>query len=134
MASGVRPVGELAVELEGGTAEGQPWLRVVVSGEMEMLCQRCLEALRVPVAVDSRLTVREAVVEPDGELEWTVEDIGDDVVVDGPLDVAVLVEDEVLLQLPMVALHRACEQAGSDSVGQMGSSPFAALAAWRRFN
>ena len=134
MASGVQPVGELAVELEGGTADGEPWLQVVVNGELEMLCQRCLEALRVPVAVDSRLTVREAVVEPDGELEWTVEDIGDDVVVDGPLDVAVLVEDEVLLQLPMVVLHRACEQAGSESVGQVESSPFAALAAWRRFN
>ena len=26
-----------------------------------------MEALRVPVAVDSRLTVREAVVEPDGD-------------------------------------------------------------------
>ena len=43
------------------------------------------------------------------------------------MDVAAIVEDEVILALPMVPMHASCE-AGFVHAGRENRSPFAALA------
>ncbi len=102
---------------------GHPSLRVRVEGRVVMACQRCLEPVELVIAVDSNLEMREALDE--------IEDANDDVdrVLAGKsMDAATLVEDEVLLELPMVARHDACESINDDPSGAKRASPFAALA------
>lgn len=133
-AAGVRPEGELTVELRGGETDGKPWLQIVVAGELKMVCQRCLEVLAVSLAIDNRLMVRATASDQHDDAEWTVEDIDDELIGSGPLDIGDVVEDEILLEIPMVALHDACDEASGAAVGQQKSSPFAALQALRRVN
>ena len=46
----------LGYHLRGGRAgNGKPCLWLSVRGSIDLLCQRCLEPLRVPVAIDAEL-------------------------------------------------------------------------------
>ncbi|MFN0303601.1 MAG: YceD family protein [Burkholderiales bacterium] len=102
---------------------GHPSLRVRVDGRVMMACQRCLEPVELVVAVNSDLEMREAL----DEIEGADDDV-DRVLAGKSMDVATLVEDEVLLELPMVARHDACEPINDDPSGAKRASPFAALA------
>ncbi len=102
---------------------GHPSLRMRVDGRVMMACQRCLEPVELVVAVNSDLEMREAL----DEIEGADDDV-DRVLAGKSMDVATLVEDEVLLELPMVARHDACKSINDDPSGTKRASPFAALA------
>ncbi|MFM9888660.1 MAG: YceD family protein [Burkholderiales bacterium] len=102
---------------------GYPSLHMRVDGRVTMACQRCLEPVELVVALDSDLEMREAL----DEIEGADDDV-DRVLAGKSMDVATLVEDEVLLDLPMVARHDACEPINDDPSGTKRASPFAALA------
>ena len=92
-------------------------------------CQRCLEGVKFTLGIKSRLQL----IGP-GE-EWPDEDLVDDsadaVVAEKELAVLTLIEDEVLLALPIAPRHEQCESPLANAGGQ-GSSPFAALAALKK--
>ena len=94
----------LEYHLSGGTAKnGKPCLRVSVRGVVQLVCQRCMDPLPVPVAIDSELQLAESlreISEADDEV--------DRVLASRHMDVGRLVEDEVILALPMVPRHEAC--------------------------
>ncbi len=104
-------------------ALGYPSLRVRVDGQVMMACQRCLAPVEVIVAVNAELEMRETLA----EIEGATDDV-DRILAGKSMDVAALVEDEALLELPMVARHETCEPASVDSSGTKRPSPFAALA------
>ncbi len=122
----------LAWKLDGTVdGEGACWLTVEVDTAVPRQCQRCLE----DVIIDVRSVSRFRLVFP-GET-WNDEDLEDDsfeaLEVDGPLDVSALVEDEVLLCLPPIALHESCEAPGVPEGGNSGRpSPFAVLGELKR--
>lgn len=119
----------------GQDASGQAFLRGRIAGTLKMQCQRCLEAMDYPVA----LTVSLALVrtEEDGErLPAEYEPL----LVSGPtLSLYGVLEDEIILALPIVAMHEGdnCpveanystvpEEERTDSE-QEGDNPFAVLA------
>jgi uncharacterized protein len=109
----------------GANAEGRSSLRVTATGSVGMTCQRCLAALAVPIAVDAELELADS-----REAAEAAEDEVDRVVASRSMDVAAMVEDELLLALPMVAAHEQCEPPGRDDGPK--PSPFAALAGLRR--
>ncbi len=87
---------------------GQPpqaMLRLEVQGELPLVCQRCLQPSAQPIdeAVNFRLQqgdstpTQEELDDPDEVLPIT-----------GPLNVTELVEDQVLLALPIVPMHAVC--------------------------
>lgn len=122
--------GALEYTLEGGLdPRGRPQLRLTVRGPLQLRCQRCLAALREPLDVASDLLLgdeRQAAAETgDDEPDW--------IVASRALDVWGLVEDEVLLALPLAPRHEdgACVAADA-AAGQENASPFAALASLRR--
>lgn len=122
--------GFLSVRLEGWRdREGKSWLRVAVVGEPELVCQRCLGGVAFPLAIDSTLQL----IAP-GE-EWPDDDLVDDeadaIAAEAALDVLSLIEDEVLLALPIAPRHEKCESPSASATGH-GSSPFAALAALKK--
>ncbi len=119
--------GKVEYRLQGLKGErGQPQLRLTASGEIPLACQRCLKGIRFPLAVDSLLElVPEGAELSQDELE---DDTRDFLPVAGALDVAGLVEDEILLALPVAPRHEKCGLPGAAEAGEV-VSPFAALAA-----
>jgi len=101
---------------------GKPVLRVTAEGPAAMTCQRCLDPVTVSLAVASELEL----VDSEAAIEGADDD-ADRIVGSPAMDVATLVEDELILALPMVPRHDACEPKGSLMEDEAGS-PFAALA------
>ncbi|MFO1326891.1 MAG: DUF177 domain-containing protein [Rubrivivax sp.] len=125
-----------AQDLRGGAS--QTWLHIEAEATLPLSCQRCLEPVAQPVRVDRRyLFVRDEAeaARLDGEIE---EDV---LVATRELDLHELLEDELLLDLPLVPRHAHCKgpQAlpapGDDSAAGEPPErlrPFQALGALRR--
>jgi uncharacterized protein len=95
----------LAYSVRGGqSGGGHPSLTIEIGGELRLVCQRCLGPLAFPVAAKSEL---ELAATPH-DVEAAADDV-DRVVASKSMDVAALVEDEVILALPMVPMHERCE-------------------------
>ncbi len=123
------PAGVLRFSVEGSLdEERRPRLRLVVGGSLTLRCQRCLGGLQWPVDIEVLLQpVREGEEIPDEELE---DDEVDALEVGSDLDVIGLVEEEVLLALPIAPRHDDCQPPRPDG-GVQKESPFAGLAALR---
>ena len=120
-------IGQVAYRLQGVLGErGQPRLRLEVSGVLPLVCQRCLGAVDEALEINSLLELIEADSEPtQDELE---NDSLDFLPVAGALDVKALIEDEILLALPVAPRHAACGLPSDAEAGEQ-PNPFAALAA-----
>ncbi len=118
--------GEVTFRLEGykGT-RGELMLHLVVGGVLPLICQRCLAAVSHDLDVDSTLElVPEGTDMSQDELE---DDTRDFLPVVKELDVAELVEDEILLALPVAPRHDKCGLPGAADAGER-VHPFATLA------
>lgn len=104
--------GDLQVDLRAGQDDGgAPHLKGTIIGEVELTCQRCLREFRqtLQVEVDLRL------VESEAEEERLLHEYEPYQVVDDRLPLHDLIEDEVLLALP---LSPKCGQADCQPVGR----------------
>ena len=116
---------------------GQPetWLHLRAQAGVVLECQRCLQPVQQMIEIDRHFRF----VAGEDEATRLDEDSEDDVLVLPPsLDLATLVEDELILALPLVPRHEACPQPLPMSVADAGAlaeddepHPFAALAALR---
>lgn len=89
----------------GGEAE--LWLALQVQAPVWLTCQRCLQPYEVPLALDRRLRF----VHGEAQAEALDAEIEDDVLaLSRQLDLRELVEDELLLALPIVPRHAVCPQ------------------------
>ncbi len=121
----------LEYELTGYLDEkGKPGLHCRVRGVLQLLCQRCLQPMSWDVVLDSDLLL--VVTEAELAEEGDDPEAPDRVLASRDMDVQALVEDEVLLGLPLAPMHPegACRAAHAVSEGR-STSPFAALAALR---
>jgi uncharacterized protein len=116
--------GEIAYVVEGARdARGRPSLRLKVGGALQLRCQRCLEPMAHEVDAESLLVLAATQAELDAEPAQ----------VEGPdrvlgardMRVAELVEDELILALPLAPRHERC--AGAAVGGGGRRSPFAGL-------
>lgn len=113
----------------------QPSLAVAADTEVTLECQRCLQPMRVPLHAERRIFFvagEEAAAALDAESD-------DDVLALTPeLDLAELIEDELLLALPLVPRHAQCPQplprafVEDDPAIDPADNPFAVLAALKR--
>ena len=103
----------------------------IIEGFVFLTCQTSLEPFRHDVAIDDRLVLVESEARlPSIEEESETEDY---LVADEPLDIRDLVEDAVLLSLPMVPRKpglEASKEGREDAVRK--ESPFAALASLKK--
>jgi uncharacterized protein len=106
-------------------ALGKPALQLRAHGELHIVCQRCLGNVLIPVAIEIELEIaasRDAIESADDDVER---------VVAGPdTDAVALVEDELILALPMVPMHETCAPGVESETTKV--SPFAVLQALRR--
>lgn len=118
--------GVISYRVEGAYGEaGEPQLRVSIDGVLQLRCQRCLEAMSFPLELFSVLEL------VDSEADLSQEEIEDDskdyLPAQKELDVVALIEDEIILALPVVPRHESCSPPVPES-GAGNVSPFAALA------
>jgi uncharacterized protein len=118
-------IGTLHFELHGvPEAQGRPALRLQVQGALQLTCQRCLGALEFRLQIDAALRLAESQAEIDAE---PLEAEGPESIVAGrEMQVRLLVEDEVLLAIPIAPRHDACA-GGAARVAGEGQRPFAGL-------
>lgn len=107
----------------------QPMLHLVADGAVSLECQRCLQPLRVRLHVDRRLFF----VEGEDAAAALDTDSEDDVLTLEPaIDLRALIEDELLLALPLVPRHEVCPEPlplREEDDAAPEEHPFAALAA-----
>lgn len=117
--------GGISFRLEGYRGrQGESLLQLEVSGELPLACQRCLETVPFDLEIDNLLQlVPEGAELSQDELE---DDTRDFLPVARELDVAELVEDEILLALPVAPRHERCGLPGSTDAADR-VNPFAAL-------
>lgn len=116
---------------------GEPeiWLHLAAKARMSLVCQRCLGPVETDLEAERSFRFvagEEAAAQLDADSE-------DDVLaLPRSLDLAELVEDELLLAVPLVPRHEVCPQPLPMSLGEESledepaPSPFAALAALKR--
>ncbi|MHB1591350.1 MAG: YceD family protein [Sulfuricella sp.] len=123
--------GMLEYTLTGKRGENdQLFLVCAVKGMLQLRCQRCLGALAYPVDLDSELEL----IEDEQVLPALVneDELTDAIKVDPNMDVLALVEDEVLLGLPMAPTHASEDCKAGGNFGQAETDKqnvFSALAA-----
>ena len=110
---------------------GQPWLHLVADTRLPMTCQRCLEPVAVTLSADRwfRFVADEATAELEDEA--AEEEV---LAIDEALNLRELIEDELLLALPVVPMHGECPVAVKSSAADAAfeevakpENPFAAL-------
>ena len=114
------------------------WLHLSAQAPVPLVCQRCLEPFRETVSVDRWFRF----VRDETTAAAEDEDSEEDVLVLTPrLDLLELLEDELLLGLPLVPMHTRCPQplpvASADAQDQRVAPPpqphpFAGLAALKK--
>ena len=117
--------------LQGGMhSMGHPQLALSVSGTVQLMCQRCLTPFAFDVGSESVLVVaksEEAADEIDGVL---ADDSIDVIVGTKAMNVADLIEDDMLLAIPLSPKHAVCpDQVGRsiEAASVKRASPFAVL-------
>jgi uncharacterized protein len=124
--------GERAALLNAGV---QTELSIRAEVEVTLQCQRCLQPMTVPLEAERWIFFvdgEDAAAALDAESE-------DDVLALTPaLDLEALIEDELLLALPLIPRHGVCPQPlprpfiDQDAAVEPADNPFAALAALKR--
>jgi uncharacterized protein len=111
------------------------WIRLQANVEVTLQCQRCLQAMQQPIAVDRWF---QFVGNEDDAARLDEESEEDVLAASARFDLLELLEDELILALPIVPRHEDCPQPlpwsaeQPTSEAEVAPNPFAALAALRR--
>jgi uncharacterized protein len=107
-------------------SEGYPQFHLKAAGMVPLVCQRCLELLEFPVMLDVTLTM----VEDDAEAQALAEPFDTVLLESGELDLARVLEDEVLAILPIAARHAESTPCGQSALRNVSEThrPLAGLA------
>jgi uncharacterized protein len=131
------PQGVLHYTVQGGVdKQGIHFLDVGVVGQCRLLCQRCLNAMDYPVRLDTRLLLRDqaGLDALDDDVAGGSEEEFDSILADTRLNVLDMLEEEILLSLPIAPKHElgACRATDGENAQREEKSPFALLAQLKR--
>ena len=128
------PQGFFGYMVQGGMdKQGSPYLDIDIAGSCQLRCQRCLKGFDYPVHLNLRLLLRDQAsldALDDEEEEF------DSILADAKLDVLDLLEEEILLSLPIAPKHElaACQPEDGENTHKEKQHPFAVLAKLKRSN
>ena len=110
-----------------GTPSGAAAFFLDIEGAIQLICQRCLAPMSFPIAIRSRFRIV-----PDEGAAMAIDATDDDydaMVGSANFDLDALIEDEVILALPIAPRHAVCPVSAEPplAVGRK-PSPFAMLA------
>lgn len=120
--------GEVRTDVAG---VAQIWLFLDADAVVQVTCQRCLQPMSVPLQVRTPLRFVDDEAQAEQEDETSEEDV---LALSPAIDLHELLEDELILALPLVPRHEHCELPRPVSVApdDAASNPFAVLDALRR--
>ncbi|MEO6976307.1 MAG: YceD family protein [Gallionella sp.] len=129
--------GVLHYTVQGGVdKQGIPFLDVHVVGLCRLRCQRCLNGLDYPVQLDARLLLRDqaSLDGLDDDAADGKDDEFDSILADTHLNVPDMLEEEILLSLPIAPKHESgtCQATDGKNAQRDEKSPFAVLAKLKR--
>lgn len=110
--------GELHAQVQFGREQGFMVAQVALRGELELICQRCMRPMPLPIASSSPVLLVES--EADAEaapVEWETY-----LAAEGRLSLAALAAEELLLALPVVPLHA---DGGCPAIAAQAPAPIA---------
>lgn len=120
----------------GGDGAMAPWLHLRVEATLPFVCQRCLTSVQLPLLVDRafRFAADEATAALEDEA--SEEDV---LVAARDFDLLALIEDELLMEVPVTPRHDVCPvpvrlsvmDPGFEEAEEAAPNPFAALEALR---
>jgi uncharacterized protein len=123
-------------ERPGADGKAEPWLHLDAEATLPLTCQRCLTPVGTPVMVSRwfRFVADEATAE--AEDEEAEEDV---LAMSRDFDLRALVEDELLMEIPVTPVHEVCpvpvRLSSSDddfkAAEEAKPNPFAVLGALR---
>ena len=117
--------GSLRYELRGvPEAQGRPALELRIEGSLQLACQRCLGALEFPFRIENTLLLAASQAEIDAEP--IVAEGPERIVAGREMPVHDLIEDELLLAIPIAPRHEHCAERPSQAPGAK-HAPFAGL-------
>jgi uncharacterized protein len=122
----------LSYTIQGGVDDfGCALLDVGITGTCQLRCQRCLNSMDYAVQVESRLLLRD---QTGLDALNDEEEAFDSILADAQLDVLDLLQDEILLSLPIAPKHQTgdCQVADGGSKAKEKPHPFAVLAGLKR--
>ena len=121
----------LAWSATGSTAGRHGTLRLdlTIHGDVVLTCQRCLQPLRETLALRSKCLIAADEMAADA---LDQDDEYDVVVGSDAFEIDALIEDEVILALPIAPRHAVCPDGTTDASTVIRPSPFAALAALKK--
>ena len=131
------PQGTLRYSVQGVVdKQGNPALHISVAGQCQLRCQRCLNGLAYPVRLDTRLLLRDqaSLDALDDNVAGTEQEEFDSILADVHLNVLDLLEEEILLSLPIAPKHElgACQVTDGENAHREEKNPFAVLAKLKR--
>lgn len=96
-------------EVRGRSRGGEPdiWLHIAAQAAVWLQCQRCLKPVREALAVQRSFRFVRTEVQAEAEDAQSEEDV---LVLGRSLDLRGLVEDELILELPLVPRHDVCPE------------------------
>jgi uncharacterized protein len=121
-------------EVKSNEAESeQVWLHLAIDACLPMTCQRCLSPVNVDIAVQRSFRFVENEEIAEAEDEEAEEDV---LALSRDFNLAELIEDEILMELPVVPRHDQCpvevklavEDPGFEIASTEKKNPFAVLA------
>lgn len=114
----------------------QAWLHLEAKAVVPLTCQRCLDEALIPLEVDRWFRFEKDEDSAAAQDEWSEEDV---LAMDQDLDVLALIEDELLMSIPMIPSHERCptevKLQDQDSLGmdaEEKAHPFAVLSKLNR--
>lgn len=128
--------GSITAEIEFGFNDARlPMLTGTISGSLTIECQRCLEAMNLPVKRDVKLAfTRLGNTDKDLFEQYDLHEVEDESVC-----LADIIEDELLLMIPQVPMHTDPECTIETEFGEVikeqpqeRENPFAALASLKK--
>ena len=110
---------------QGRATRLQHWMHLQAALSLPQTCQRCLEAMPVAVQVDRRFRF----VADEATALAEDDDCEEDVLaMSGEFNAFELLEDELLLAMPLIISHADCQPPASTALIDDLPHPFAALA------
>jgi len=112
-------------------AQDNPMLEISMSGKCQLRCQRCLQGMDYVIQHDARLML----CDQDGlDAQDDDQEEFDRILADAHLDVPALLEEEILLSLPIAPRHEsgACQLTEGGNRQKENKHPFAVLEKLKR--
>ncbi len=115
-------------------AQKMAFLRGTVATTVTLICQRCLEAMELPL----QITIDLALVYDEDHAKKLSEDTDYLVVAEQGVVLAEIIEDELLLNVPFTPMHEACDalpyqaEVEVEEAAPVKENPFQVLAALKK--